>query len=244
MSNNNFSLRKAFPSLITITAMLLGLFAIREAVQNNPVEAIKLILIAAILDALDGRIARMLKSVSSFGGELDSFSDFVSFGVAPAFILYYCALYQIYPLGWISVCIFPIASMIRLARFNVQSVKSVASKQVLDTFFTGVPAPAGALLLFMPFYLSVGFNLVLPLSIVCLYCAVVSILMVSTIPTVSLKKLRIPKAYLSPFIILVSGLVMLLIYYTWRVLLIAGALYLLSMPLTCLIARRLKRRSA
>lgn len=230
------SLRNIFPSLITITSMLLGLFAIRQGVQNHPVEAIQLILISSILDALDGRIARMLKAVSNFGGELDSFSDFVTFGVAPAFIVYYCYLYNIYPLGWIVVCIFPIAAMIRLARFNVQNVHQNTDAKSAHSFFTGVPAPAGALLLLMPFYLSIGLNVVLPDYIICIYCLAMALLMVSTLPTLSLKKIRIRKANLPMLTVLVTILVLLLVYYTWMLLFIAGLLYLATIPLTCYLS--------
>lgn len=228
--NNNFSIIKTIPSLFTITSLLLGLFAINMAIDNNPILAIYLILVAGLFDLLDGRIARMLKATTDFGGELDSLSDFTTFGVAPAFIMYYCMLYDTYPLGWISICLFVVAALLRLARFNVLS----KNPSNYSNYFMGIPVPAGAILLFLPFYLSIGFNITLNNIVVTIYCLILSLLMISAIPTISTKKIKLNKNLLPLAIALATLLILLLIYYTWVVLLISSILYMLSIPVTAI----------
>lgn len=226
--NNQLSIVKAIPSLLTITSLLLGLFAIDSAVNNNPMLSVYLILLASIFDLLDGRLARALKVTSDFGGELDSLSDFITFGVAPAFVMYYCVLYNDYPFGWISICLYIVASVLRLARFNVVSKNSNSYSK----HFTGIPVPAAAGLLFLPFYLTFGFNTTVNNTIICVYTIIIAVLMISSIPTFSTKHMKLSKNWLHIYISLVTVFILCLIYYTWFVMLFCAIIYIATIPIT------------
>jgi CDP-diacylglycerol--serine O-phosphatidyltransferase len=182
------SIRTIIPNMVTLLALCAGLTAVRMTLEERYELAIYAILAAAILDGLDGRIARWLRSTSRFGAELDSLSDFISFGVAPAILLYGWVLHEARSVGWVAALILASAAALRLARFNVAS--DVAKPAWQGNFFTGVPAPAGAILSMLPLYVSYsGFSLpftAAPFAIV--YTVVVALLMVSRIPTFSGKK--------------------------------------------------------
>lgn len=228
-------LRLILPNLVTLLALCSGLTAIRMALEARWDYAIGAIVIAAVLDALDGRVARLLKGTSKFGAELDSLADFVNFGVAPALILYSWLLQEVRSIGWIAALVFSISAALRLARFNV-SIDDPDKPAWAVNFFTGVPAPAGALSVLFPVYLElVG---VLPhwpelAPAVALYVVAIALLMVSRLPTFSGKKLgsRVRRDLVLPLFVAAVFLVALLVSYPFEILALGVAGYLVSIPL-------------
>jgi CDP-diacylglycerol--serine O-phosphatidyltransferase len=194
--------------------------------------AVTLILLAAILDALDGRIARLIKGTSEFGKELDSLTDFVSFGIAPVFTLYFWELNKYGKLGWAITLIYSVCCVLRLARFNL--TKFEETQEWKNNFFEGIPSPAGGLLILMPLiYELTNLNLELDLKYLTPYLTVlVAILLVSKIPTLALKKISIsPK--MTIFLLLAVGIIFIaLLFYTLETLLIFGLFYLISIPIS------------
>ncbi|MGV3278077.1 CDP-diacylglycerol--serine O-phosphatidyltransferase [Rickettsiales bacterium LUAb2] len=244
MLNKNIFIFKLIPSFITIISLILGLSAIKAAVENNVSLAINLILLAAICDLLDGRVARILNATSEFGGELDSLSDFATFCIAPAFILYYCIFENSSSLGWVSCCFFIVAGLLRLARFNVLNDEDGAkSNKNYKNYFMGVPVPAGALLILFPFYLQLSYGIETHKSIIIVYVIIISLLMVSNIPTISTKNLHINKKFSVIILASLALFTLLLVYYTIKTLLICGIIYLISIPITTLLFFREKRSS-
>jgi CDP-diacylglycerol--serine O-phosphatidyltransferase len=145
-------LTSLLPNLVTVAAICAGLTAIRFSLQHNYVVAVQLIIVAAVFDGLDGRLARMLKSETPLGAELDSLADFLNFGVAPGILLYVWAFAELRDEGWVAVVIYAVCCVLRLARFNVDS--KAATEGAEKRFFTGVPAPAGAFLALLPIFAS------------------------------------------------------------------------------------------
>ncbi len=193
---SDFALVQLIPNMLTITAICAGLTAIRFGVQGNYVLAVQLIVAACILDGLDGRLARMLSSDSKMGAELDSLADFVNFGVAPPMVVYFWALQDMRSAAWISVLIYAVCCVLRLARFNVDSKTDHDSDQAEPSaHFVGVPSPAGALLVMLPMYVSFAFSQtpLLPGFIICAYMVVVGLAMISPIPTWSFKTTRVSR---------------------------------------------------
>ena len=240
-------IRMILPNLVTLLGLCAGLTAIRMAIESRYGEAIAMIVIAAVLDAVDGRVARLLRSTSRFGAELDSLADFVNFGVAPAIILYVWALDQVHSLGWIAALVFSICAALRLARFNV-AIDGPTKPDWHGNFFTGVPAPAGALIVLLPVYLE---NLDIPigavgLPIVFLYTVAVGLLMVSRLPTWSGKKFgaRVPREVVLPLFVLVVVAAASLLSYPWHVLAAGASAYLVALPLGWRQFRRLERADA
>ena len=205
--------------------------------------AVTLILFAAILDALDGRIARLIKGTSEFGKELDSLTDFVSFGIAPVFILYFWELNNYGKLGWAITLIYSVCCVLRLARFNLTKIEDV--KEWKNNFFEGVPSPAGGLLILMPLiYELTNLDMGLDIKSLTPYLTVlIALLLVSKLPTLSLKKISIsPKA--TVFLLLGIGIIFIaLLFYTLETLLIFGALYLLSIPVSIIIYNNQNRKN-
>src|SRR5580693_1098141 len=182
--------RTLAPNVVTLLALCAGLTAIRMAFENHYVLALGAIVFAAILDGVDGRLARMLKGTSRFGAELDSLADFVNFGVAPALILYFWGLHELRSVGWIAVLIFAICAGLRLARFNVM-VDDPNRPAWAGNFFVGMPAPAGAITVLLPIYasfLEVPYGMPL-IWLTFIYTLAVAFVMVSTIPVFSGKQL-------------------------------------------------------
>jgi CDP-diacylglycerol--serine O-phosphatidyltransferase len=224
--------RFILPNLLTIIGVCLGISSIKFALDQNYSSAVIFLVFAAILDALDGRIARLIKGTSEFGKELDSLTDFVSFGIAPAFILYFWELKNYGKIGWAITLIFSVCCVLRLARFNLQKISEEAEWKL--NFFEGVPSPAGAGLALLPliyelsdFKLNVDFKSMTPIFVI-----IVAILLISKIPTFSLKKIKI-SSQLSIF--LLFGIVIIfvaLIFFTFESLLVIGIAYLLSIPLS------------
>ena len=202
-----------------------------------------MILLAAILDALDGRIARLIKGTSEFGKELDSLTDFVSFGIAPVFILYFWELSNYGKLGWAITLIYSVCCVIRLARFNLTKITETEAWK--NNFFEGVPSPAGGLLILMPLIyeltnLNIGMNIK---NLTPYFTILISILLVSKIPTFALKKISIsPKA--TVFLLLGVGMVFIsLLFYTLKTLLIFGICYLISIPLSIIAYINLNKKN-
>jgi CDP-diacylglycerol---serine O-phosphatidyltransferase len=185
--NRQVPIRALIPNMFTVLGLVAGLTAIRLAIEGRHMEAMLLIVAAAIIDGIDGRLARMLKVQSRFGAELDSLADFVDFGVAPAIILFTWALAGQPRLGWIAVMVFTVACALRLARFN--AALDVEKPRWQSNYFTGVPAPAGAMIVMLPLYVDgiglTGFDIKSWPYLIMLYTLAMAFLLVSTIPTFS-----------------------------------------------------------
>jgi CDP-diacylglycerol---serine O-phosphatidyltransferase len=226
-------MRVLLPNLVTLLSLCAGLTAIRLAVEGKLENAVIAVLVAAVLDGLDGRLARLLKGTSRFGAELDSLADFVSFGVAPAFILFIFGLNDLRSIGWIVALLFAIAACLRLARFNV-SLADPGRPEWQKNFFVGIPAPAGALLALLPAYLVLGGMPRLPgfAVVEALYVLFIAFMMVSRIPTYAGKTLgtRVPRERVVPLFALVVLAVALLATFTFEVLTLAACLYLGFIP--------------
>ncbi|WP_157015183.1 CDP-alcohol phosphatidyltransferase family protein [Mesorhizobium xinjiangense] len=228
-------LRLIVPNLITVLAICAGLTGIRLAFEHRIEMAIAMVLLAAFLDGVDGRVARALKATSNFGAQMDSLADIVNFGVAPGLVLYAFILDRIGSPGWIAALLFAIACGLRLARFNVMADDPASTGWRAD-YFVGVPAPAGAMLVLLPAYLSfVG----VPHSLVfawisCIFTLVVAALLVSRIPVWSGKSTgaRIRSDYVVPLMLGVVLFVLLLSTYPWHTMTVSALLYLVFLPLS------------
>ena len=225
-------LRMMVPNLITVLAICAGLTGIRLAFEGRYELAVAMVLVAAFLDGIDGRIARMMRATSNFGVQMDSLADIVNFGVAPALVLYVYVLDQARSFGWIAALIFAISAGLRLARFNVM-VDRPNKPKWLSEYFVGVPAPAGALLVMLPVY--VGF-LGIEVSpfysyASAVYTVLIGYLLVSRIPVWSGKAQGvIRRENALPFILVVVVYVALLMSFTWEVLAATSVLYLCTIP--------------
>lgn len=226
-------LLKLLPNLVSILALCSGLTAIRYGIAGNFTLAVLLIGVAAALDGLDGRLARMLKSESAIGAELDSLCDFVNFGVTPALILYMWGLRPETSLGWIAVLVYAVCCMLRLARFNVGS-RNTVGEPAEKTVFIGVPSPAGAMLVLSPLYLSFATDgvLHLPPVLVAAWMVGIGALMISRVRTPSLKRITIATDYARYVLVGAVVVVAALLTYPWTTLLtlcltyLAGVLWL------------------
>ena len=230
--------RYLLPNILTLGGVCLGISSIKFSIDGNYSLAVIFILFAAILDTLDGRVARLIKGTSQFGKELDSLTDFVSFGIAPVFILYFWELNNYGKLGWAITLIYSVCCVLRLARFNLTKIDEEESWK--NNYFEGVPSPAGGLLILMPliFELSninsdINFKNFTPY-----FTVLVAILLVSKAPTLSLKKISIsPKT--TAFILLGIGTIFIsLLFYTFTTLLVFGALYLISIPISYIMYKK------
>src|SRR5579883_2521573 len=235
------SLNRLIPNILTLLALCAGMTAIRLALNGKYESAAAAIIIAGILDGIDGRIARLLKGTSPFGAQLDSLSDFVSFGVAPAVLLYLWTMAALQSLGWALVLLFGVCCALRLARFNTQIGAELPPYAY--NFFTGVPAPAGAGLVMIPMFLNFESGIDFFRSpILCgAVLAAVAALMVSRVPTFAFKSFRIPREWVLPTLLLVGALAAFLTTEPWLTLLIIGALYIGSIPVSIRAYARLRR---
>jgi CDP-diacylglycerol---serine O-phosphatidyltransferase len=239
--------RTLVPNMITLLALCAGLTAIRFAVEARLEWALAAIVFAAALDGIDGRVARMIKGQSRFGAELDSLADFVNFGVAPGVVLYFWGLQDLGNVGWIAAMVFAICAALRLARFNV-AIDDPNRPSWAANFFTGVPAPAGAITVLLPIYVNFlgvprpGF--LTPLALV--YTLIVALLMVSRLPVFSGKRMgtRVRPEMVLPIFVAVVLFVMVLISYPWPVLTVGTLCYLACLPLGWLSWRRHEREAA
>ena len=246
---NNFKIvsdkkaRMILPNAITLIGVCIGLTSIKFALDGKFALAVVAILFAGLMDALDGRIARLIKGTSKIGKELDSLADVISFGVAPAFIMYFWNLQYLDKLGWFACLMYVVCVALRLARFNVNSEEESSWK---DNFFEGVPAPAGGIIVLMPLVLSfsglveiffkINYDLVVPIFFI-----TVSVLLISTTPTYSFKKIVIPRA-MTKF--LLFGIVLFfgaLLVYTFKILAISILLYLCLIPVSYFHYKKIRK---
>ncbi len=223
--------RMLVPNFITLLAICAGLTAIRLSTEGRMELAVGAIVFAAILDGIDGRVARMLKGQSKFGAELDSLADFVNFGVAPGLILYFWQLHELHDGGWIAAMVFAISGGLRLARFNA-TMDDPNKPPFAANYFTGVPAPVGAVTGLLPIYLAFLDVWKMPAMLTACYTLVIAFLMVSRLPVFSGKtvRMRVPPEMVLPVFVCVIFFIALLIGYPWHILSIGSVLYLLSLP--------------
>ena len=227
---------KILPNVLTIAALCIGLTALRFGYDGRWTNALVLILIAAVIDAMDGLVARLLKASSAFGAELDSFSDFVSFGVSPAILLYFWNLQDAGPFGWVASLLLCVAVALRLARFNVKNNSNIAPATSVmpqqKAYFEGVPAPAGAILSLVP--MMIGFKVYpndegsFPSLLVSLWVIFIAGLMVSRIPTYSLKRRKLQQKHTIPVLAVVALIAAAIASEPWTTIVICSLLYLAS----------------
>ena len=237
------SSKSLLPNTLTIFGVCLGLSSIKFALDTNYMMSVIAITFAAILDTLDGRVARLVKGTSKVGKELDSLTDVISFGVAPSFVMYFWTINEIGKIGWMLVLIYTVCCALRLARFNLTVVEETETWKI--NFFEGIPSPAAAGLILLPLILNLSDlvqfeNTAIISSIVIL---MVSILMVSKIPTYSLKRILIPR-HLTIFLLLGIGIYLsLLIFYIFKTLFFSGLIYILLLPISYLHYRYINKKS-
>ena len=224
--------RIILPNMFTLVGVCIGLSSIKFAFDGNFQFSIIAIIVAAIIDGLDGRIARLIKGTSRVGKELDSLTDVISFGVAPAFIMYFWSLNQIGRIGWLICLIYVMCVALRLARFNVSSE---ADPSWRDNFFEGIPSPAGGVLVLMPLVYSFSEFQIIKLNydyFVPILFIVVSILLISKIPTYSFKKIKVQRNFT---IFLLLGIVFyfgLILIYTFNAIVLSALVYFLMIPIS------------
>ena len=234
--------RMILPNMLTLIGVCIGLTSIRFALDGRFEFAIIAIIFAALIDGLDGRIARLIKGTSKVGKELDSLTDMISFGVAPAFIMYFWKLNTLGRFGWLLCLVFVICVALRLARFNVNSNQEPSWR---DNFFEGVPSPAGGILVLTPLIISLSgfdfielnYNLIVPIFFVA-----TSFLLISKFPSYSFKKIVIPR---KTTIFLLFGIVLffgLLLIYTFNVITISALVYLILLPISYFHFQKIKKK--
>ena len=236
--------RYLLPNILTLGGVCLGISSIKFSIDGNFNLAVIFILLASILDALDGRIARLIKGTSEFGKELDSLTDFVSFGIAPVFILYFWELSNYGKLGWTIALIYSVCCVLRLARFNLTKINE--QQDWKNNFFEGVPSPAGGLLILLPLIYELS-NLKLNFDLrgITPYLTIlVALLLVSKLPTLSLKRISI-SSKTTIFLLLGIGMIFIaLLFYTFKTLLIFCFIYLISIPVSILIFKKQQRKNS
>lgn len=240
---------RLLPNMVTLIGLCLGLFALKYAMSGQWQMAVGLIVIAAFVDGIDGRLARMLNASSDFGAQLDSFTDFVNFGVAPALTIYLWKSHEIKGFGWAVALFFIICMALRLARFNVGLSDEDQNPEMRDKFFQGMPAPCGGLMSLMPMILSFlfedklgysPFNITTPMIIV--YTILIAVFLVSSIPTISVKKIKIPREFASLFMALSALFILSLIIEPWVTLPILAVLYVCTFPVSIIQYYQIKSK--
>lgn len=242
---------RLFPNMVTLIGLCFGLFAIKYAMAERWEVAVILVVIAAFIDGLDGRLARFLKASSDFGAQLDSLTDFVNFGVAPALLLYMWKTHEIKGLGWAIALFFVICQALRLARFGSETEdgdEDEEDRRLKEDFFVGIPAPVGAGLSMLPMVLTFLFDeklgyhpiAISPLGVI-IFMAIIALLMVSRIPTLCVKKMKIRRRHTSLVLAIAGLFIIALIVEPWITLPVVGAFYLLTIPLSIFKFRHLKR---
>lgn len=239
------SVNSLIPNILTLLALCAGVTAIRFALQERWEAAVAAIIVAAILDGLDGRMARLLKGASKFGAELDSLSDFAAFGVAPAITLYLWSTHEIGGVGWMAALAFAACCALRLARFNT-ALEETDPPPWRNLYFAGLAAPAGALLAMMPVAVSfqIGDDFVRQPVVVSVWLIIGALLMVSQLPTYSFKRLRVNREHVLPLLIFVAFVAALLFTYPWLIMTLIGVAYLLSFPFSYRAQRKHAAASA
>ena len=231
-NQNYLPLFKLVPNAITLVSLCSGLTALKLALGGQFEKAVIFVVIAAFLDVLDGRFARLLNAQSSLGANLDSLCDFINFGLVPIFIMYIWVLKDVKIIGWGAVLITTVCTCIRLARFNVQEDER-SKNPIKAKFFSGIPSPAGGMLILAPLILSFDVldePLLINPKILVIYTIIIALLMASTLPTISTKKLKIKRSMITPVMILMGILFVATFLYTWLILLLLCILYLISIP--------------
>lgn len=241
---SGLSVNRMIPNVLTLLALCAGMTAIRFAIAGDFETACYAIIAAGVFDGLDGRMARLLKATSRFGAELDSLADFVSFGVAPAAVLYLWTMAGLHSIGWAIVLFFAVCCALRLARFNAQL--STERPAYVAKFFSGAPAPAGAGLLMFPMFVSFEWSDWIARSpyLNAVWISAVALLMVSTVPTVSLKHIRIPHHLVMPSLLGIGLLAGFFMTAPWPTLTLIGIVYIGSIPLTIRAYYRAQRAAA
>jgi len=234
--------RVILPNTLTLIGVCIGLSSIKFALDGKYEISIIAIIVAALIDGLDGRIARLIKGTSKVGKELDSLTDVISFGVAPAFIMYFWSLNNLGKFGWLLCLIYVVCVALRLARFNVNSNEEPSWR---DNFFEGIPSPAGGILILMPLIYSlsefniikVNFNLLVPIFFV-----TISFLLISKIPTYSLKKIVVPRTTTIFLLFSIVLFFVLLLIYPFKVMVLSGIAYLLFIPISIIHFIKLNKK--
>ncbi|MBO1073599.1 CDP-alcohol phosphatidyltransferase family protein [Roseomonas marmotae] len=247
------SFNKLIPNIMTMLGLSAGLLAMRFALDGRWAPAAALIIGAAVIDGLDGRLARLLKATSRFGAEFDSLADFLSFGVAPAMVLYMWTMDSWRGIGFVPCVLFAVCMSLRLARFNAALDVGLTPKPAYaQSFFTGVPAPAGAGLVLFPMFLSLTFEGwgwhamaqgVRHPAFVGLLLIVVALMLVSTLPTWSFKNFKVRREVVLPLLISVGAYAALLVGEPWAALAAAGLIYIGMLPFSVRSYLRLKREA-
>ena len=247
--NKNFKLvsnkktRVILPNMFTLIGVCIGLSSIKFAFDAKFTLSIIAIIVAAIIDGLDGRIARLIQGTSKVGKELDSLTDVISFGVAPAFIMYFWKLNELGRIGWLICLIYVVCVALRLARFNVNSGKEPSWR---DNFFEGVPSPAGGVLVLMPLIYSLSDIQVLNINydfFVPILFILVSILLISKAPTYALKKISVPRNMTIFLLFAVALYFGLLLIYTFNAIAISGLMYFIMLPVSLVHYNKLNKKS-
>jgi CDP-diacylglycerol--serine O-phosphatidyltransferase len=236
-------IRVLIPNIFTLVGLCAGLTAIRMGIEHRWDLAIAALVFAAFLDGIDGHVARLLKASSRFGAELDSLADFVNFGVAPAIIMFNWALEDLRSLGWIAVLVFAVCSALRLARFNV-SLDRPDQPAWKSNFFVGVPAPAGAIILLLPIYIQdLGLHLPSLTPLVLIYTIAIALLMVSKVPTFSIKLVgqKIAREHVPPIFVLAALFIALLLTFPSLTLAAGSIIYLALIPVSAYRYYQLER---
>lgn len=237
-------MHRLVPNMITVGALCAGMTAIRFALVGEWQNAVFAVIVAAILDGLDGRIARLLNATSKFGAELDSLSDFIAFGVAPAVVIYRWTLSDLGGFGWAVCLLFAVCMALRLARFNT-ALGDPNPPPWTRNYFTGIPAPAGAFLALLPLMATFAFGdgwAERP-SLQALWVLLVAAGMVSRIPTFSAKKVHVPPAAVLPAFLLVGVLVVAITTVPWQTVFVIGVAYILTIPIAWFVQRRERERA-
>ena len=234
--------RVILPNMFTLIGVCIGLSSIKFAFDEKFTLSIIAIIVAAIIDGLDGRIARLIQGTSKVGKELDSLTDVISFGVAPAFIMYFWKLNELGRVGWLICLIYVVCVALRLARFNINSGKEPSWR---DNFFEGVPSPAGGVLVLMPLIyslsdiqiLNIDYNFSVPILFI-----IISILLISKVPTYALKKISVPRN-MTIFLLLAVALYFgLLLFYTFNALVISALIYFIMIPVSFVHYNNMSRK--
>ena len=240
---SNKKSRIILPNILTLIGVCIGLSSIKFAFDGKFELSIIAVIVAGIIDGLDGRIARLIKGTSKVGKELDSLTDVISFGVAPAFIMYFWSLNNLGKFGWLLCLIYVVCVALRLARFNVNSNEEPSWR---DNFFEGVPSPAGGILVLMPLiyelsgfqFIKISFEILVPIFFV-----TISFLLISKFPTYSLKKIVVPRSLTIFLLFSIVLFVGLLLIYPFKVMIISGMLYLSFIPISFIHYLKLNKKN-
>ena len=236
--------RSLAPTVLTVLALCSGVTAIRFAIMSDWQMAAVAILLAALFDSLDGRVARLLKGTSRFGAEMDSLSDVICFGVSPALVLYFWSLQQLGGIGWAVSLLYCVCCALRLARFNILDRDAKESGEVQE-HFVGIPAPGAAGLLLLPLYASLALEtLSFQPILIAIYMVILALLMISQVPTYSFKYVRIDRTYVVPILVGVVVFVGLLTSFFWWTIISIGMIYMLSIVVSGYMSFRNRHNEA